>query len=369
MDQEKIGKFIAELRKEKKWTQEDLAKELSVDRTLISKWERGLFVPNLDYLLQFQQLFNVSINEILYGERKNLDNNDRIAAIPINIMEEGKRKLRKTFIFTIITISTLILIFFAYYFLSNYNSIKVYKIYGENEQFYVNDGIMITSREKSYIKIGSVGKYTDIGIVKMRLYFKNKSNESNIFIGGEGDTEILLVNRFNYNELFKYSDINDILKGLFLEIITENDHKYILRLTVRKDFANDNIINDQKTIPISNGEKNDFETSIPSYVKEKFLYNKENEEYSRKSNDNKYSIEEKYFPNIGIYLLIRSDVAIEQRFEYDTNDNVVSFYLFQMGTMMNNFSYSLSNQECINGDCDISLISEFKNNYLKYIDK
>ena len=44
MDQEKIGKFIAELRKEKKLTQEQLANKLSITDRAISKWENGLLL-------------------------------------------------------------------------------------------------------------------------------------------------------------------------------------------------------------------------------------------------------------------------------------------------------------------------------------
>lgn len=42
MDQIKIGKFIAELRKEKNMTQEELASILGISKNAVSKWERGL---------------------------------------------------------------------------------------------------------------------------------------------------------------------------------------------------------------------------------------------------------------------------------------------------------------------------------------
>ncbi len=42
MDQEKIGKFIASSRKEKKLTQEELAEKLNITKNAVSKWERGV---------------------------------------------------------------------------------------------------------------------------------------------------------------------------------------------------------------------------------------------------------------------------------------------------------------------------------------
>lgn len=50
MNQEKIGKFIAELRKEKKLTQEQLAEKLGITKNSFSKWERGLSLMDMSLL-------------------------------------------------------------------------------------------------------------------------------------------------------------------------------------------------------------------------------------------------------------------------------------------------------------------------------
>lgn len=50
MNQEKIGRFIAELRKEKKMTQIDLANKLGITDRAISKWENGRGMPDLSLL-------------------------------------------------------------------------------------------------------------------------------------------------------------------------------------------------------------------------------------------------------------------------------------------------------------------------------
>ena len=50
MNQEKIGKFIAEKRKEKKLTQEQLAEKLSISKNAVSKWERGLNLPDVSIM-------------------------------------------------------------------------------------------------------------------------------------------------------------------------------------------------------------------------------------------------------------------------------------------------------------------------------
>ncbi len=364
MDSEKIGKFIAKLRKEKKMTQDELGKKLLVDRTMISKWERGVYIPNAEYLLKLQNLFDVSINEILYGERKNTDNNENIDTIPIKIIQDSKRKIRKILSLTTIIITILLIGFFTYYFVNNYNSIKVYKIYGENENFYISDGLMIVSKEKSYIKLGNIGKYSNMKITKTRLYFKKDNIEHDIFVGGEDDSDILLVNKFDYNELFKYDDIDSILNGLFLEIITDNDKSFILELKLYKDFANDTIINNSNSSPISDNKTTEIPNIVPKYIEENFKYDKKTEEYYKEDFGDNYTITEKYFCNSNIYLAIKQSKDIEEHFEYSMNDGMLNFYIFKDGSIVDSFAYDILNEKCNSGNCDSNLLNEFKNKYL-----
>lgn len=69
MNQEKIGKFIAELRKEKNLTQSNLAEQLGVSTNAVSKWERGICLMDMSLLKPLSELLDISINELLYGER------------------------------------------------------------------------------------------------------------------------------------------------------------------------------------------------------------------------------------------------------------------------------------------------------------
>lgn len=69
MDLVKIGKFIAELRKEQKITQEQFGEKIGVTNKTMSRWKTGTYLPPADALLSISELFNVSINEILSGKR------------------------------------------------------------------------------------------------------------------------------------------------------------------------------------------------------------------------------------------------------------------------------------------------------------
>ena len=69
MDQVKIGKFIAALRKEKAMTQEQLGAKLGVTNKTISRWENGNYMPDVEMLSLLSKEFGVSINELISGER------------------------------------------------------------------------------------------------------------------------------------------------------------------------------------------------------------------------------------------------------------------------------------------------------------
>ena len=69
MNQEKIGKFIAKLRKEKKLTQEQLAEKLGVTSKSISRWENGNTMPDVSLFEPLCKELNITINELLSGEK------------------------------------------------------------------------------------------------------------------------------------------------------------------------------------------------------------------------------------------------------------------------------------------------------------
>lgn len=69
MDQIKTGKFFATLRKEKDLTQEQLGEKLGVTNKTISRWENGNYMPDIEMLSLLSKEFDVSINELISGER------------------------------------------------------------------------------------------------------------------------------------------------------------------------------------------------------------------------------------------------------------------------------------------------------------
>ena len=69
MNQDKIGKFLASLRKENNLTQEDIAEKLNVNVKSVSRWENGRNLPDPSIMKEICKIYNVSINELFNGEK------------------------------------------------------------------------------------------------------------------------------------------------------------------------------------------------------------------------------------------------------------------------------------------------------------
>ncbi len=74
MDQEKIGEFISEKRKEKGLTQAELAEKLGITDRAVSKWERGKSLPDASIMLELCFILGITVNDLLSGEVVSMEN-------------------------------------------------------------------------------------------------------------------------------------------------------------------------------------------------------------------------------------------------------------------------------------------------------
>ena len=104
IDREKFGAFLAQLRKEKDFTQQELADRLYVSNKAVSKWERGQSLPDINLLEPLAKLLGVSVTELLKGERlegETLDNREVESlvnkAVQLSAEEQEKRTRTRRF--------------------------------------------------------------------------------------------------------------------------------------------------------------------------------------------------------------------------------------------------------------------------------
>ncbi len=87
MDIVKTGRFLQELRKEKRLTQEQIAEQMGVARRTVSRWETGSNMPDLDILLELSDLYEVDLQEILSGERKSEQMNQELKETVLQVAD------------------------------------------------------------------------------------------------------------------------------------------------------------------------------------------------------------------------------------------------------------------------------------------
>ena len=92
MDQVKIGKFIAERRKDVNLTQAQLAEKLCITDRAVSKWERGLTMPDSSIMLELCTILKITVNDLLSGEVVSMENyNQEMENKLIEIIKEKER--------------------------------------------------------------------------------------------------------------------------------------------------------------------------------------------------------------------------------------------------------------------------------------
>ena len=166
----KSGEFIASLRKERGLTQSELAAMVGVGDKSVSKWERGINVPDVLVLKSLAKIFNVSVCEILAGERK-----EKLDPEIVKIYENKYIRYSVIGVLIIFSISFLALLI---YFCNNYDKSRVYRFKGENDNYSISGNIFLVGDERKLIiddfEIYDKDKYDKLLIseYKVNIYFE-----------------------------------------------------------------------------------------------------------------------------------------------------------------------------------------------------
>ena len=110
MDQVKIGKFIAECRKQNNLTQMQLAEKLGITDRAVSKWERGKSLPDAAIMLDLCALLNITVNDLLSGEVISMDNQNKRTEELLLEMAKQKEESDKRLLFSEILVGVLCII-------------------------------------------------------------------------------------------------------------------------------------------------------------------------------------------------------------------------------------------------------------------
>lgn len=171
MDQEKIGMFIAELRKEKNLTQEKLGEKLGVTSKAVSKWENGKSMPDISIMKDLCDTLEITLNELFVGEKikekdiQKVSENNLLNILKLEKIKKNKQK--------ILLISFILIIIFL---IGRFTLIKYGFIYDDDLKYtkiYINDSDDIKG-DVDTISFGKIDKDFDIGANKYGIaVFKN----------------------------------------------------------------------------------------------------------------------------------------------------------------------------------------------------
>ena len=257
MDPIKVGRFIANLRKEKGLTQEELAEKINVSNKTISKWEVGINVPDTNCLYELSKVFDIPTQDILNGgEIQNNDENNDSIKNGINFY--NRLFIKKITRIVLLVIIGIVAIFSILYTISNYNEVQVYDITSDDENFEIKGYLIFNSEESIFVidNIKYYGKdnlysdsiiYYDISIIndiQNHLYFideKNLNNENSLpnILNG---IKISFITNPNEMTKVEQNSINDF----YLKITLKNENyetiNYKVKLNMKKHYSNTKLI-------------------------------------------------------------------------------------------------------------------------------
>lgn len=337
MDNSKVGHFIQELRKERNLTQAQLSELVHVDRSAVSKWERGTNIPDPTCLMILSIAFNVSVNELLSGERVNEENKERIENTALTIMEESNRQIKKIRRGLNIFIIIVLFLFLAYYFFNNYSSIKVYLAYAEGKTYTLNQSIIVVSKQKYYLKLGNITSANNEKIKSISVYYKDKGNKHEIISTDELSS--IYVDYFGYDELIDYSNIKNVVNNLYIDITGEAGTE-VIKFNTELDLTN-NVIG---TLPLpKNTEKRlNINNTVPKYIKDNWNYKSDSYHKTYDYKGNKYDC----IYNIEGNFISISNASLIGLIDYDIAHNKINITMDE-----ENVIYDYDNKKCISANC------------------
>ena len=114
MNQVKIGSFIARCRKEQNLTQAQLAEKLNITDRAISKWETGRAMPDSSLMIELCNILNISVNELLIGEKiEEQENDTSLQQLVLDMVKDKQQSDKRMLKFEAFLGITLTIVFFV----------------------------------------------------------------------------------------------------------------------------------------------------------------------------------------------------------------------------------------------------------------
>jgi len=262
---EKRGKFLKQLRKEKNITQEEVANKIHYSSKVLSNWENGKNFPtNMEQLNILADFYNVTLQELLNGERKNentITEEEKLLARKYSKLY-SKRKIKFYIVITILLLFIILLLLTYFIFIKN--SIKMYSINYSDEDIDINNSYILITNKEDRLILSNIKQKNKKTITHYEIYNLNNDNKDIIYTGINKDNTI--IEPKGYEE---YNLINMINNDTYMAIYFSDKTTKDIKLEIDKVYSNDKIWY-KKTQEIAAPPVPVEELSCNDYFKENF---------------------------------------------------------------------------------------------------
>lgn len=352
MDNKRIGKFIKELREEKKLSQQQLADKLFVSRSLVTKWESGkisLTSTNLKSLCEF---FYITSDEMLSGVRKTVDNVDQIENVKYRLYDQNKL-LKKRIKICFFSIISLVFIFFMYFFITFYNSVQIYTVnIDEKSNFLIDNGLFIKTQDKIYLRLEPKQLNNCDKIEYMKLYYELNGQKKEIL--KLSSFSVVSINDYiQEQEYFEFDKFDSIKNNLYISFIYKDSTEINIKLKIKKDYSNSKIffLKHNRKMTNNNVYKNNQDNSINEVINKHAEKN-----FLVSHNKVNYKI---YVLDTQIYMTYKLKDT-EEKIVYNNFDRE---YFSKECNDKTIYSYNIGTDECIVGNC-----KKYSDDYKKFLE-
>jgi len=341
MKNDKIGPFIRKLRTEKGWSQELLASKIFCTRLKIHRLENNIQYPDLDDIIVLSEVFEVKIEEIVFGEYKSKKNQKEIQSHFLYFLKFNNLKFKRIkFVFIFFLLLNIFLFFLvtSIYFFQNYRSIHFYKFFGSSENYQVTNGLFILSKDKVYFDVKQIVP----AVEQFEIYSEVQKEKKLVY---KGSHENILNDFYGYGNFISYKDFINGNQKLYLKIKEEE-----IELTFVEEFINDSFWYNEKE-EIGNFEMN--QVDIPKKILKEFNCNKE---FCFLNKQN-----EQITFNDGILNVSKEKINMN----YDMINNIFTYQF--AGSEQVEFLAINGKITCEQGNCENAskILEDFQTNYIK----
>lgn len=309
-----VGKLIAQARKKKKFTQQDLARLLNVSDKTVSAWETGKNYPDLGVIKNISKYLDIDLISILADKKNNT-----------------LKKILKVLFVVLVIIFVFFFLYFGIYYINNYKKTIVYEVNFESDKYILESGLIIDSPNNTIISLGE--------IINVPI------DEFDVTLYGDGRE---IVSKYNYDFIYYVDDVD--INNLSLEISYVINNEKVsenLDLKLEKVISNDKLFYEKKI------EQDDL-------LKERLKVLLHNVGYKKISNDlyEKEDVENaityKYNLSKNEFSYIYKDEKLEKMAIYNIKSEVGYFYTYYDDYVIEEFIYQNDKMSCTLGKCNDS---------------